>query len=294
MKGACKHNCCIGWEIDIDERTLAYYNTVSGAMGDRLRTHIAQDDPPHFLLTANERCPFLNRDNLCEVILTLGEAHLCDICAEHPRFRNELLDRTEVGLGLCCEAAARLILSQRAPVAFEAHGTSSVEDSIIALRNEVLTLLQNRAQRIAQRTEAVLHRVGTVLLDDYDLWVNELLALERLDDEWTRLLLFLQAHYRHADLNGFDAFMQDRQTEYEQLAVYFVYRHMANAPDHTQAAARATFAVWAVRLLHRLGAVIWTESGQFSFEQQVELARLFSSEIEYSDENLYILLDLFA
>ena len=56
----------------------------------------------------------------------------------------------------------------------------------------------------------------------------------------------------------------------------------------------ATFAVWAVRLLHRLGAVIWTESGQFSFEQQVELARLFSSEIEYSDENLYVLLDLFA
>ena len=22
----CKHSCCVGWEIDIDDDTLAYYN----------------------------------------------------------------------------------------------------------------------------------------------------------------------------------------------------------------------------------------------------------------------------
>ena len=35
--GKCKHNCCIGWEIDVDEEKLAYYKHVQGALGDRLK-----------------------------------------------------------------------------------------------------------------------------------------------------------------------------------------------------------------------------------------------------------------
>ena len=28
IKGLCKHSCCIGWEIDIDEDTLLLYNSL--------------------------------------------------------------------------------------------------------------------------------------------------------------------------------------------------------------------------------------------------------------------------
>ena len=73
--------------------------------------------------------------------------------------------------------------------------------------------------------------------------------------------------------------------------MYFIYRHLANAVDEVDFSARVAFAVLGYEILRMLGAVIWTETGEFSFEQQVELARLFSSEIEYSDENLDILLD---
>lgn len=31
----CRHNCCIGWEIDVDEDALAAYRTVGGEMGER-------------------------------------------------------------------------------------------------------------------------------------------------------------------------------------------------------------------------------------------------------------------
>ena len=30
----CTENCCIGWEIDVDEDSLAYYETVPGDFGD--------------------------------------------------------------------------------------------------------------------------------------------------------------------------------------------------------------------------------------------------------------------
>jgi len=43
-----------------------------------------------------------------------------------------------------------------------------------------------------------------------------------------------------------------------------------------------------------MGAVVWHQTDTFTFEQQVELARMFSAEIEYSDEKLDIIVDELA
>ena len=85
--------------------------------------------------------------------------------------------------------------------------------------------------------------------------------------------------------------MKNRQTEYEQLIVYFVYRHLINALSDIDMAARAAFAVLGYRIIYCLGALIYKKTGKFDFEDQIEIARLFSSEIEYSDENLDMILD---
>ena len=105
----CKHSCCIGWEIDVDEQTDEYYKTVGGELGKRLGESIDRStELSHFVLSADERCPFLNKNGFCDIISALGEDALCQICADHPRYRNFYSDRTEIGLGLCCEAAAEL------------------------------------------------------------------------------------------------------------------------------------------------------------------------------------------
>ena len=116
IASACGHTCCAGWEIDIDDESLARYERMPGAFGERLRRSIGREGAPHFLLTADERCPLLNEDNLCELILHAGEGALCQICADHPRFRNYFSCRVEMGLGLVCEEAARLILSRPGPL----------------------------------------------------------------------------------------------------------------------------------------------------------------------------------
>ena len=113
----CKHSCCIGWEIDIDKKSLEIYKSLKNDFGKRLIENIAEnEDSSHFILSKNERCPFLNDNNLCDVILNLGENLLCQICSDHPRFRNFFSSRTETGLGLCCEEAARIILSHKEKV----------------------------------------------------------------------------------------------------------------------------------------------------------------------------------
>ncbi len=291
--GECRHSCCIGWEIDIDEDAAARYAALPGDFGTRLREHIAWDaQPPHFILGPGERCPFLNENNLCDMILELGKDALCGICAQHPRFHNELPGRVESGLGLCCEAAGALILGQAEPVTLVGAEESPSDDEIIALRDEIIAILQDRRYYIPKRVTQMLQRCGTDLPErSMQEWAAFLLSLERLEEGWTAVLEGLQAHWPQADRRGFDTYMAARQPEYEQFLVYLIYRHMANAPDLAAAAARAAFAALGYFLLHELGAVQWSRTGSFSFADQVELARLFSAEIEYSDENLYRILE---
>ena len=73
----CTHNCCIGWEIDIDEDTANYYKNLGGEIGKRMRECIDFSETPHFILGEGDRCPFLNGDNLCDIIINCGKEHLC-------------------------------------------------------------------------------------------------------------------------------------------------------------------------------------------------------------------------
>ena len=285
IKGECRHNCCIGWEIDIDEDTLEKYRAVSGEFGKRLAKNISCDGAAHFVLSENERCPFLNSQNLCDIIINLGEEHLCQICDMHPRFRNELPDRVEIGLGLCCEAAGKLILSKKEPVVFPKLDT---DDEIIILRDEIIDILQNRKFSINDRIDKMLELLDVSKPDVYE-WLDLFSELEMLDEDWGKLIE--KAKNEVPDFAEFDRYIRGRETEYEQFLIYLIYRHFANAPDFDSAVSRGLFAVLSFELLHLLGAVIFTEKGGFTLDDQIELARLFSSEIEYSDENLYTILD---
>ena len=110
---ACRHSCCKGWEIDIDENTLDLYRSLKGTWREKMDAAIVCDEyGAHFRLTEEERCPFLQQDGLCELIRALGEDALCDICALHPRFY-ELAGPYELaGLGLSCEAVCDLLLAE--------------------------------------------------------------------------------------------------------------------------------------------------------------------------------------
>lgn len=288
----CRHNCCIGWEIDIDEDTAAHYKSCTGDFGDRLRSNIDfSGDVPHFTLAQDERCPFLNNKNLCDIIIHSGEKSLCTICSEHPRFHNKLPDRVESGLGLCCEEAARLILTNKEKV--QLIGNNDCDDEIINLRNKILSVIQDRTLTIDERIDEIL-TLCDISLPCYSLsaWADIFLDLERLDEKWTDTLYILKAYGDTAIPRLFDIHMKDRQTEYEQLLHYLVYRHLANAPDIYEASLRAGFAVMCYKLVYHIGTALWDKNKKFTVEDQIDLCRMLSAEVEYSDENLYFLLEV--
>ena len=123
--GECPDNCCIGWELDIDDDTYEYYRSVQGTFGDRLRENMSgaeessENESVSFRLQVDGRCPFLNDNNLCDICLELGPDALCRICTDYPRYSFEWGDAIEKSLTLSCPEAGRLLFLNDIPVRFK-------------------------------------------------------------------------------------------------------------------------------------------------------------------------------
>ena len=288
LMGECKHTCCAGWEIDIDQETFHRYQHVPGEIGAKLKEKIVViDGQPQFKLDEEDRCPFLKRDGLCELILTLGESSLCQICTDHPRFRNAFSDRVEEGLGLCCEAAAKLILEWKEPFQLlktqddgATETLSEEEEKLLLERDRLICIMQNRSLTVEERIKAMLSRHGMKLNEDAEALQAFLLRLERLDEAWTERIELL---CNHADLSDTEAF----ELPFEQLVVYLLYRHLPATLDDEMFRESVYYTALIWWLLRKLLAV----SVHQNIEELAEICRFYSSEIEYSDENIYAILD---
>jgi len=277
----CKHNCCIGWEIDIDEDTYTYYKSIDGALGARLHKYISEDgDAPHFILDVKERCPFLNANGLCDLSLELGEDALCQICTDHPRFRNYFDSRVEIGLGMCCEAAAELILKNSekvsvVPISAENSEMqlSAEEEAFFAFRDQVFSVLQNREKSIQKRIEMLCDTMDIALLQkSISEWVEFYAALEQLDVSWMQRLQVAQKNsYTPPEIMS------------EQLLCYFVYRHLADGMYDGNLQQRLALAIHATLFIGTLA------EDETDF---LELCRMYSAEIEYSQENMEAMLNV--
>ena len=95
-------------------------------------------------------------------------------------------------------------------------------------------------------------------------------ALERMDQSWTELLQSATMS-QTSNTNFFE------DTPFEQLLVYFLYRHLADADMPSKAAA---FSVLSVRMIQELCKRLHANT-----DDLIEICRLYSSEIEYSEAN---------
>ena len=224
----CKHSCCIGWEIDIDEDTMDIYNSLNTPMGEKIRSNI-EGDIPHFKLTKDERCPFLNEKGLCDIILECGDGAISDICYLHPRFSNFYSSFTETGLGLCCEEAVRIILSEIEKFQIELPDVKILpeEKELLEKREQIFGVLQNRNQSIQERFSCLAELFGFEFKFDIKKLYKIYNQLERLDEKWTEEISMLQDF--EFDGNIFEN--KEFQIFFEQLSVYFVFRHLVPEAD---------------------------------------------------------------
>lgn len=279
----CRHSCCIGWEIDIDPDTRAKYRRVAGAFGTRLNDCIEDGEVSCFRLGADERCPMLNENGLCDLITELGEDMLCQICADHPRYRSFFTSRTEIGLGMCCEEAARIILTRNTPVQLVTLEDDGVDEALIddeadllALREKLTALLQDDTHPLEARLDALLAAVDFTIPEKD--WAEVYRGLERLDPAWDSCLDALDFSL---------AAPTQLQAALRNFAVYMLYRHLPGALEDDDIPGRVAFCVLSTRIL----AALCARKDGCTIADCIEFARMYSAEIEYSEDNICALLD---
>ncbi len=319
----CSDNCCIGWEIDIDEKTADFYNSVTGVLGEKLKKNITAQTPKSFILGDNERCPFLNEENLCDLILNLGEDKLCEICTEHPRYYEWYAELKEGGVGLCCEAAAELILTQNEPFTFietkidvESHDEYDVElfNCLFEARNKILSYLQIKNMNLNKKVCAILDYAELLQfqVDNNNFSVPDikydnscsnsnlkqileyLLALEPIDDNWkpyinSKIEMFDEVRkFKSEFIKG----NPEVQKYLQNIAIYFIWRHFLKCTFEGEFLSIVKLMAIYIAVIGYAFACKWYEGKELSLQDCIEISKYFSKEIEYSEENMSSLADM--
>lgn len=86
----------------------------------------------------------------------------------------------------------------------------------------------------------------------------------------------------------------DREYEYKNLLVYFVFRYFCKAVYDHDVFGKAQMLVTSFMVIKEMDICRWLENNKtFSFEDRIDTVHIFSREVEYSEENLEVLSEEF-
>lgn len=294
----CPDTCCAGWEVNLDRESTEFYKTVSGNIGDKLRSRLAADDEgnPVFTLSENNRCPFLNGSNLCELYIRLGEKSLCRTCTIFPRFYDDFGLFREMGLGLGCPEAARIILNGKNSFELCEYGeTQDTSDELdpefldflLGLRERFFVILEDselnlkeKITKILKLSEAAQKSIdgenieNPVKNSDFSECISLLSQMEYIDENRKNTLLSLNDE-------GFDKGVYEKyQSDFVKLMQYYIFRYMLESVYDYDLLTKIKYGAFACIVTGRL---------YVTDVDRIKAVYGYSKEVEYSDINMEIL-----
>ena len=315
-----------GWEIDIDNKTAERYKNWPGEIGDKLRKNINFGNPSQFKLNKKHTCAFLNDNHLCELCLTIGEENLCYICKEHPRYYEWFDGIKEAGVGLCCEEAARLILSfdekfstYEKEIEFDDCDDYDKElyNYLFSAREKIINYLDSDGIDIETKIRNILWYAHTLqqnidneLLDDEEIIdikklekndekinilgsiIDFYLKLEPNDITWFSGLEKIKNNSKkyYENLNIFNEKNTEKNNYLKNISIYFVWRYFMKATFDGDVLSRIKLMATSIKIIDFLFFNEF-EQNALSLESAIDVVRRYSEEIEYCDENIQCLAD---
>ncbi|MDY6368168.1 MAG: flagellin lysine-N-methylase [Clostridia bacterium] len=282
---SCTTNCCIGWQIDIDKKTLKKYKKAKGDFAEKLKSGVDFKNGRFLTCKKNgeNRCVFLNDENLCEIIINLGENYLCEVCRKHPRFYNEYKGFIEKGVGLACERAANMLIRSTDDLSICAtvnmKKLNAWEREILTWREKFIRLSTDKNLNLKSRIDKIMDEIG---VDKEALnrceFAKIIEGFESINPLWKEK--FKDFKFDKCDfING--------ERYFENILVYFLFRHVPLAADGLDLKSRTLFSVLSVAIIYYDCKL----NNDFSADNVVSSASKYSAETEYSDFNVNLLLD---
>ena len=309
----CTDSCCVGWEIDIDDKSVKHYTKIKGDFGKKLHENIENG---HFKLCEGDRCPFLKQNGLCEMICNLGEDNLCDICREHPRFVEVYGDIMEKGIGLCCEEGVKLLLNangtSESSIAFIEREINDNPDEIpndaIKARNAIFKerehlykILTNHNKSLNERLielldyavetcgfehlEQNLKNISTnkeISNNVLQSWIDVLGKGESYGPAWDKAYSLLKKSNLSHPINIFS------DCDGEKIIAYLLFRYYAKSLFDGNSLTKVEFALYFWIMLRKFGSIFANATGNTP-TAKIAAIKLFSKQTEYSEEIMRIL-----
>ena len=299
IAGECPDSCCKEWDVLVDADKAAFYRTLPGDLGDRLRQVLKDEDGEVYMTIENRRCPMWRDDGLCRIQAELGEGALCKTCREFPRLTHDYGDFIEYGLELSCPEAARIILNTPAPVFVTQEVSGGEEPEYDAADMELLLRTRETARRVLSDPRRTTGEALALLLLYAYRAQAELNGMEvSTDEDEEAMLEHAKTYARDLDfcdiLNFFKGLeiltpewagrldapaTADWDTRHRTLARYFVDRYWLQAISDFDLISRVKLALISCLMVKFLGGDL------------IETAQLYSKEIENSIENVEAILD---
>lgn len=161
--GSCPYTCCGGgWNIDVDEKTDAFYKTCDGEFGEFLNKCVIRKDGKARMGLINGRCALLDANGLCSVQIAYGLEHLCDTCKNYPRVAKNRGALNVSYMTPSCPEVARELLERKQPLHVliknvgGAEASTERDDIRRKAFHTAIRVLQDRECHIVQRQRLFL------------------------------------------------------------------------------------------------------------------------------------------
>jgi lysine-N-methylase len=291
--GDCKDTCCAGWEIDIDEETFYYYQTLNGDIGNRIKESIKiEGEDVFFPLTKNNRCPFLNDKNLCDIYSALGEESLCQVCTEYPRYYLRLQEYEQIDMSLSCMELGRIFFENDEKICFIKRGSGHIDDevkNILSIRNEMIDILQGEGYSIISKWQTIFSKFQiSYHQESAESLINVFENLELIDEKWRSRFNSVKRYVAIKDnLLKMDneEFYKKYGWQFEKLSVYFVFRYISQiyySEENLKDILNMTIKM-IIRSLSFIKLMIMSCDKDIDI---IDITHAFSKQVEHSDENV--------
>jgi len=216
----CTFTCCQEWKIAVDDKTEEKWKKYPDPhqKSKMLCEVITEKDDTRIIgLNGEKKCPFLNENKLCKLVVEYGEEILSETCHTFPRqvhhFQSENSQGgwTEYSLVACCPAVIDIWMEQE-EIKWVEDITETREDEnkktamepvqeretdiCLAIREKMFFIMKNKANS----NEKNLLLLFFMLLDLEEVYLNEKIA-DRSNDEpksqWRKLWNKLQGYNKN-------------------------------------------------------------------------------------------------
>ena len=214
-----------------------------------------------------------------------------------------------MGLGLCCEEAARLLFLNTSPLklitaAESRDDAADFDDGLIdseilyMLREETLHMLCDRERPLHNRIHSIfeyllLKQYGKINFafssegEFYDSLIKASEKTEAYDADFTRLLKCLREN-KSENLKRkktFISYLGERKADYEKLLSYLMFRHFPKAVYAGDALGKFCFCVGVTAITFYADVLLFAARGKFDLDDRINSVKYLSKQFEYSDEN---------